>query len=83
VIGTSKSARPWIPRTDIHRLFDRGCVTVTPNHQFRVSERLREDYANRRTCYGLDGQVVRVPPGDGEKPSRDLLAWHGEAVFFR
>ena len=73
--------RPGIPRNAIHRLFDRGYVTVTPDHRFRVSERLREDYANGRTYYGLDGQVVRVPMGAGEKPSRDLLAWHGEAVF--
>ena len=68
-------------RTDIHRLFDRGYVTVTPDHEFRVSERLHEDYANGRTYYGLDGQEVRVPLGDREKPSRDLLAWHGEEVF--
>jgi len=68
-------------RTDIHRLFDRGYVTVTPDHQFRVSERLREDYANGQTYYGLDGQEVWVPRAEGEKPSRDLLAWHGEEVF--
>ena len=79
--GTSKTFRPRIPRTDIHRLFDRGYVTVTPDHRFRVSERLREDYANGRTYYGLNGQEVWVPRVDGEKPARDLLAWHGEEVF--
>ena len=68
-------------RTDIHRLFDRGYVTVSPDYQFRVSERLHEDYANGRTYYGLDGQEVWVPRVEGEKPSRDLLAWHGEEVF--
>ena len=62
-------------------MFDRGYVTVTPDHRFRVSERLRVDYANGRTYYGLDGQEARVPQGDGEEPSRDLLAWHGEEVF--
>ncbi len=55
---------------------------MTADHQFRVSERLREDYANGRTYYGLDGQEVWVPRVDGEKPSRELLAWHGEEVFF-
>ena len=79
--GASKTAESRVARTGIHRLFDRGYVTVTPDHRFRVSERLRVDYANGRTYYGLDGQEARVPQGDGEEPSRDLLAWHGEEVF--
>jgi len=68
-------------RTDIHRLFDRGYVTITPDHRFAVSPRLREDYANGRTYYGLEGQRVQLPAAEQERPSRVGLAWHGEHVF--
>src|SRR2546426_7691741 len=33
-------------RSDIHTLFDRGYVTITPRKEFLVSQRLRDDYDN-------------------------------------
>lgn len=33
-------------RSDIHRLYDRGYVTVTPDYRFRVSSRLKTDFDN-------------------------------------
>jgi putative restriction endonuclease len=33
-------------RADLHRLFDQGYVTITPDQRFEVSKRLREDYSN-------------------------------------
>jgi len=39
-------------RSDIHRLFDAGYVTVTPDYEFKVSGRLREDFNNGETYYG-------------------------------
>lgn len=33
-------------RSDIHRLFDRGYVTVTPDYRFRVSRRLKDEFDN-------------------------------------
>ena len=38
-------------RSDLHRLFDRGYVTVTPDYVFRVGERLREEFHNGRSYY--------------------------------
>ena len=34
-------------RADIHRLYDAGCVTVTPDHRFRVSHDLADDFRRR------------------------------------
>jgi putative restriction endonuclease len=31
-------------RSDIHTLFDRGYVTITPDYQFRASRRLRIEF---------------------------------------
>src|SRR5207248_3109078 len=31
-------------RADVHALFDRGYVTITPEYEFRASRRLREEF---------------------------------------
>lgn len=68
-------------RTDIHRLFDRGYVTVTPDLRFEVSRRLKEEFDNGRTYYALHGQQIRVPEPAQERPDKNVLIWHNESVF--
>lgn len=68
-------------RSDVHRLFDRGYVTVTPDHHFLVSKRLKEDFDNGKTYYAFDGQPIRLPESPSERPDRSLLRWHNENVF--
>ena len=70
-------------RTDIHRLFDRGYVTVTPEYRFEVSGQLREEFENARTYYALQGQAIRLPDCPEERPDPALLRWHNEQVFER
>ncbi len=67
-------------RTDIHRLFDGGYVTITPDYKFKVSRLLREQYENGKTYYALEG-MSRLPKHPGERPDPDLLRWHNERVF--
>jgi putative restriction endonuclease len=68
-------------RSDIHTLFDRGYVTVTPDHHFRVSNRLRDEWHNGRVYYELDGSEVRLPTAKGFWPSREALEWHADTMF--
>ncbi|RMH13586.1 MAG: HNH endonuclease [Gemmatimonadetes bacterium] len=68
-------------RADLHKLFDRGYLTVTPDYRVRVSARLREEYDNGRTYYPLDGARVRVPEDRAARPDRALLEWHSTEVF--
>lgn len=68
-------------RSDLHRLFDQGYVTVTPNYRIKVSERLRLDYQNGRTYYPFDGKEVALPALADERPSPDFLLWHNRNVF--
>ena len=68
-------------RSDIHTLFDRGYVTVTPDLRFRVSPRLRRDWSNGRVYYELDGREVEVPGKGGLRPDREGLEWHGGSVY--
>jgi putative restriction endonuclease len=65
-------------RTDIHRLFDLGYVTVSPEGRFEVSRRLKEDFDNGRHYYELHGSSVRLPRNEDATPAPEALAWHRE-----
>lgn len=68
-------------RTDIHRLFDRGYVTVDEDAKFVVGKRLKADFDNGRSYYDLDKQDLVLPPEAARRPSREALKWHREHVF--
>ena len=51
------------------------------NDATSVSRRLRDEYANGRVYYKLDGQLIRVPDDPAAQPNRELLAWHEAEVF--
>jgi putative restriction endonuclease len=68
-------------RRDIHRLFDMGYVTVTPELRFAVSGRIRQEFENGRAYYSLDGQEVRPPNRPRLRPDPAALRWHNEERF--
>lgn len=76
--GTHQPSNGILLRRDIHSLFDRGYVTVTPELRFEVSRRIREDYENGRDYYALHGREVAVPPSSGLRPDPVALRWHNE-----
>jgi putative restriction endonuclease len=68
-------------RADLHRLFDQGYVTITPQYRLEVSPRLREDYRNGRSYYPLHGQQISMPGSADDAPNADFLRWHNEQVY--
>lgn len=68
-------------RRDLHALFDRGYVTVTPDLAFIVSRRIREEFENGRDYYRLHGNQIRPPSNSLHKPSVDYLEWHNEKIY--
>ena len=68
-------------RSDLHRLFDTGYLTVTPSHRLEVSPRLREHFSNGRSYYPLHGSNVELPKRNDDRADPDLLRWHNEHVF--
>lgn len=79
--GTHRVDNGLLLRSDIHTLFDRGYVTVTPDLQFRVSERLRQDWNNGRIYYDLHRQPIELPRDQQSRPSLMELEWHADSVF--
>ncbi len=74
--GTHELANGLLLRADIHRLYDRHLVTVTPDYQFKVSERLREDYKNGAAYYAMEGRPLSLPREAEMRPRREYLEAH-------
>jgi len=70
-----------ILRSDLHRLYDAGYVTVTPDLRLAVSSKLREEFENGKAYYAMEGQPLTVPTDSRAQPSRSALLWHAENVF--
>jgi len=69
-------------RSDLHRLFDEGYMTVDPkNRHVVVSMRIKEEFENGRDYYKLDGQLLREPSQIWAKPSLENLEYHAYKVF--
>jgi len=68
-------------RSDIHKLFDAGYVTVTQEHRFIVSHRIREEFENGRLYYALHGNRIHLPLDSRFRPGGEYLIWHNEHCF--
>lgn len=69
-------------RSDLHKLFDLGYVTITPNLKLEVSSRLREEWENGREYYAHHGKDLACKPTDATNlPGREFLQWHNENRF--
>ncbi len=68
-------------RADIHRLYDAGYVTVTPDYRFHVSHDLADDFHNGREYERFSGHSIILPQAPAERPNPELLDWHAQAVF--
>jgi putative restriction endonuclease len=67
---------------EFHALFDAGYVTVTPEHEVRVSARLYREWGNGHRYKPFDGGSLLVLPSVvAESPSAEALDWHGRKRF--
>jgi putative restriction endonuclease len=81
--GEHSVANGLLLRADVHRLFDAGYVTVTPDRRFVVSRRLADEWENGKAYYAMEGREIAVPARVADRPDPELLRWHNENVFER
>ena len=70
-------------RSDVHRLYDLGLVTVESDLTFRVSTSIERDYSNGKMYYVLDGKKIAIPARPEHRPDSEALDWHAKSVFRR
>jgi putative restriction endonuclease len=68
-------------RRDLHALFDRGYITVTPELRVEVSRRIKEEFENGRDYYRHHGATLHVPLNPAHQPSSEFLEWHNGNVY--
>ncbi|MCZ7650331.1 MAG: HNH endonuclease [Thermoanaerobaculia bacterium] len=79
--GQHQVSNGLLLRSDLHRLYDRGYITVTPDLVLRVSRRLRDEFGNGKIYFPLDRQRIWVPRQPERQPDREALEWHADKVF--
>src|SRR6185437_3954863 len=69
-------------RSDLHKLFDLGYLTVTPALRVEVSPRLKAEWENGREYYAYHGRELVCRPADAVNlPNKEFLQWHNENTF--
>jgi putative restriction endonuclease len=68
-------------RSDIHRLFDAGYVTLSTDYRLEVSRRIREEFENGRDYYAMHGRPLRLPGKEELRPKLEFITWHNNNVF--
>jgi putative restriction endonuclease len=69
-------------RSDLHKLFDAGYMTITPEFHVEVSSRIREEYHNGKEYYAMHGKKLAIIPASArDRPSKEYLRWHNEEMY--
>lgn len=69
-------------RSDLHRLFDEGYLTVTSELRVEVSPRIKVEFQNGRDYYRYHGAALAALPDESwARPSPEFIDWHNERVY--
>jgi putative restriction endonuclease len=69
-------------RSDLHKLFDLGYITLTTDYHVEVSKQIKEEYENGRDYYALQGKpLISLPHEPLYRPSRQYIDWHNNNVY--
>ena len=68
-------------RSDIHRLFDKGYLTITPDLHVEVSQRIKDEFDDGKNYYMFHGRDMGRPIHLYDLPDKRFLIWHNDNVY--
>jgi putative restriction endonuclease len=69
-------------RSDLHKLFDTGYLTITKDLKVEVSNRIKEEFLNGKEYYQYHGKdLVVLPKHLIDHPNSEYIEWHNSNVF--
>jgi putative restriction endonuclease len=69
-------------RSDVHKLFDSGYITITTDFRLEVSRRIREEYENGGYYYAFHSKKLEnLPDSMNDRPSYEYLKWHNDNMY--
>ncbi|MBE7172692.1 MAG: HNH endonuclease [Williamsia sp.] len=64
-------------RSDMHKLFDTGYITITKDHHIEVSKKIAEEFQNGKEYYQYHGkQLSYLPHKPSDRPDERYIEWH-------
>lgn len=80
--GPNMKANGLLLRSDLHKLFDTGYLTVTPDYKIEVSSQIREQFQNGKEYYKHHGNPLAIVPSRlVDVPSKQFLTYHNTNIF--
>ena len=80
--GSHVISNAMLLRSDIHKLFDTGYITVTTDLKVEVSKRIREEFQNGKEYYQYHGkQLLYLPDRVMDRPGDVFIEWHNGNVY--
>lgn len=69
-------------RSDLHKLFDSGYLTITTDLKVEVSKKIKEEFENGREYYRFHGgNLYTLPNRSMDKPDTRFVEWHNVNVY--
>lgn len=80
--GPHQISNGLLLRSDIHKLYDAGYISITEDHRIEVSNRIKEEYQNGKEYYAYHGKELMILPSiQNDLPSKEYIQWHNDNVF--
>ncbi len=80
--GPHQVSNGLLLRADLHQLFDRGYITLTPEYNVVVSDRIREEFNNGKEYLALSGKPFHtVPEKRSDLPDEQFVEFHNNQVY--
>lgn len=79
--GPHKVNNGLLLRSDLHKLFDKGYLTITSDFHVEVSKRIKKEYENGREYYAMHGKELILPTNSSFHPSREYIEWHNKYIY--
>ncbi|MBY0479527.1 MAG: HNH endonuclease [Chitinophagaceae bacterium] len=69
-------------RSDLHKLFDTGYLTITQELKVEVSKRIKEEFQNGKEYYKFHGvDLYNLPNRLKDKPDEGFIEWHNINIY--
>jgi len=69
-------------RSDLHKLFDAGYLTITTDLTIEVSKKIKEEFQNGKEYYKFHGsKILNLPIRSEDKPRNIFIEWHNDNIY--
>jgi len=80
--GPNLASNGLLLRSDLHKLFDGGYLTVTSDLRVEVSPRIKSEFENGKEYYQFHGkELIQTPGNKSLYPKIEYIDWHNSNIY--